>query len=132
MWLRKKSPIGDITGFLDRDTSVTGEMQFSGWLRIDGRFHGSISTADTLVVGEHGELHADIKAGQIEIYGKVFGNIDARRRVEIHPTGRVRGDIRCPVLVIEAGGTFDGRTRMEAVDNASESDSRDLRIDREA
>src|SRR5947209_2566148 len=118
MKFRRKTPSEEITGFLDQGTAVTGELQFSGTLRIDGNFHGSIVTSDILVVGEHAVIHADIKAGEMEIHGRVFGNIEGKRRIEIYPTGRVQGDIQSPVLVMNAGASFDGRSRMvtESVD----------------
>jgi cytoskeletal protein CcmA (bactofilin family) len=109
---RRKISSEEITGFLDRGTAVTGELQFSGTLRIDGDFHGSIATDDVLTVGEHADVHADIRAGEVEIHGRVSGNIEAARRIEIRATGRVLADIRTPALVIEDGGTLDGRSRM--------------------
>ena len=102
----------EITGFLDRGTTVTGELQFSGMMRIDGNFHGSISTDDVLTIGEHANVHADIRAGQVEIHGRVTGNVEAVRRIEIHATGRVSADIRTPVLVVEDGAALDGRSHM--------------------
>jgi cytoskeletal protein CcmA (bactofilin family) len=111
MKFRRKSS-EEISGFLDQGTHVTGELQFAGHMRIDGNFHGSISTPDTLIVGEHAVVHADIKTGEIEVHGRVFGNIESSRRVEIYPTGRVRGDIKTPIMVINQGGVFDGRSGM--------------------
>jgi cytoskeletal protein CcmA (bactofilin family) len=102
----------EVSGFLDKGTNVTGELEFAGILRIDGSFHGSISTGDTLIVGEHAVVHADIRVGEIEIHGQIFGSIEAKRRVEIHPTGRIRGDITTPVLSVNPGGMLDGRMRM--------------------
>ncbi len=101
-----------VTGFLDKGTNLTGELQFAGTLRIDGNFHGSIATGDILIIGEHANVHADIKAAEVEISGQVFGTIDAKRRIEIYPTGRVRGDINTPVLAVSPGATLDGRLRM--------------------
>ncbi len=114
MKLRRKTPSEEITGFLDHGTDVTGELRFSGTLRIDGGFHGSITTGDILIVGEHAVLHADVKVGEIEVHGRIFGSIEAQRRVRIFPTGRVRGDIQSPMFILDAGGTFDGRSRMSA------------------
>ena len=108
----RRKPSTQISGFLDKGTSFTGELEFSGILRIDGNFHGSIVTNDTLVVGEHAVLHADIKAGEVEVYGSVFGSIVCKRRLDVSPTGRVRGDVETPMLAIAAGATIDGRTRM--------------------
>ena len=101
---RREVSSEEVTGFLDQGTAVTGELQFSGTLRIDGHFHGSIATSDILTIGEHGAVHADIKVGEIEVHGHVSGNIEAKRRITIHSTGRVNGEIRTPNIVIEAGG----------------------------
>ena len=109
--LRKKSRSNDFKGFLDHGTSLTGELTFSGTLRIDGIVHGSISTSDLLIVGEKASVNADIKAGEVQIYGAVSGNIEGNRRVEIYSTGRLRGDVRTPLLVIEEGGSFEGHSR---------------------
>ena len=69
-----------VLGFLDKGTNVTGELEFTGTLRIDGNFHGSISTGDMLIIGEHALVHADIKVGEIEIHGQIFGRVEAKRR----------------------------------------------------
>jgi cytoskeletal protein CcmA (bactofilin family) len=101
-----------ISGFLDQGTHVTGELQFSGLLRIDGNFHGSISSGETLIIGEHAVVHADIKVGELEIHGQVFGNVEAERRVEISASGRLRGDLQTAILLVQAGGVLEGRSRM--------------------
>lgn len=101
-----------VSGFLDKGTNVTGELEFSGTLRIDGNFQGSISTGDSLVIGEHAVVHADIKVGEIEIHGQFFGSIEAKNRVEVFPSGRVRGDIHTPLLCVNGGAVLDGGIRM--------------------
>ena len=68
MTLRQKFSSEEISGFLDQGTSVTGELQFSGTMRVDGEFHGSISTNDKLIIGERAQVHADVQAGEIEIF----------------------------------------------------------------
>ena len=53
--------------------------------------------------------------GEIIIQGSVIGNIRAKRGVEIHAPGRVRGDITTPSLQIDKGVVFEGRSYMEGV-----------------
>jgi cytoskeletal protein CcmA (bactofilin family) len=101
-----------IAGFLDHGTSITGELQFSGILRIEGNFHGSIASADTLIIGEQAVVHADIHVGELEIHGQVFGNVQVERRTEISATGRLRGDLQTATLVVQVGAVLDGRSRM--------------------
>lgn len=114
MNFRLKKTADQISGFLDKETSLTGELEFVGTLRIDGNFHGSISTDDILVVGEHAMVHADIKVGEVEVHGQIFGSIEAKRRVKIYETGCVRGDLRTPLLAMIPGAMLDGRTSMAA------------------
>jgi cytoskeletal protein CcmA (bactofilin family) len=102
----------EICAFLDRGMNMTGELEANGTLHIDGNFQGSISSAHNLIVGEHAVVHADIKVGAIEIHGQFFGNIEAKNRVEIFPSGRVRADIRTPVLCVNPGAMLDGGIRM--------------------
>jgi cytoskeletal protein CcmA (bactofilin family) len=109
LWRNKSE---QISGFLDQGTNITGELQFSNTLRIDGNFHGSITSGDALIIGEHAVVHADIKVGEIEIHGQVFGNVEAERRAEIASTGRLRGDLRTTTLTIQAGAVLDGRSHM--------------------
>jgi cytoskeletal protein CcmA (bactofilin family) len=112
-----------VSGFLDKGTNVTGELEFAGTLRIDGNFQGSISTSDNLVIGEHAVVHADIKVGEIEIHGQFFGRIEAKGRVEVFPSGRVRGDIHTSMLCVNPGATIDGGLHMtiERLDESTDS-----------
>jgi cytoskeletal protein CcmA (bactofilin family) len=105
----------EIAGFLDEGTGITGELHFAGRLRLDGDFQGSICADGTLVVGEKASVRGDIKVAEIEIAGHIFGNIEAKQRVEILGTGRVQGDVQTPLLVMKPGSMLDGRTSMSAV-----------------
>lgn len=104
----RKTVSEEFNGFLAQGTSLTGDLHFSGTLHLNGNVRGSITTADVLIIGEHATVEAEIKAGEIQIYGTVSGNINCAGRVEICETGRVRGDVRTPSLVIKEGGTFEG------------------------
>ena len=117
LWRNKSE---QISGFLDQGTNITGELQFSNTLRIDGNFHGSITSGDALIIGEHAVVNADIKVGEIEIHGQVFGNVIAERRAEIASTGRLRGDLQTALLIIQAGAVLDGRSHMPAEESSSD------------
>jgi len=106
-WRKSEDIVG---GFLDHGTEVSGELQFSNTLRIDGNFRGSISGEDRLIIGEQAVVHADIKVGEIEIRGQVYGNVEVQRQAEILSTGLLQGDLRSAVLIIQAGATFEGRS----------------------
>ena len=104
----RKSVSEEFNGFLAEGTSLNGDLHFSGTLHLNGNVKGSISTADVLIIGESATVEAEIKAGEVQIYGTVIGNIECARRVEICESGRVRGDVRTPNLIIREGGGFEG------------------------
>ena len=125
MFKKNKSDSEDFSGFLSDETSMSGDLQFSGTLHLNGKFHGSISTADILIIGEKAIVEADIKAGEVQVCGKVCGNIESARHVKITNTGQVRGDIRTPQFVIDMGGVFEGTSSTaastEEISNSRES-----------
>lgn len=114
MFKKNKSISEEFSGFLSDETSMTGDLQFTGTLHLNGNFHGSISTADVLIIGEKATVEADIKAGEVQVCGKVYGNIESTRHVKITASGHVRGDIRTPQFVIDMGGVFEGTSSSVA------------------
>jgi len=102
-----------VTTLLGRGSEFEGKLSFEGTVRIDGKISGEIFTEDVLIVGEGAEVRAEINVGAVVIEGSVQGNIHAKRSVEIHTPGRVRGNITTPSLFIEKGVMFDGTCQME-------------------
>ena len=88
-------------------------MTFEGTVRVDGRFKGEVFSDDVLVIGEGAIVEAEIDIGEVIIQGTVVGNIKAKRSIEIHAPGRVKGDLHTPSLQIDKGVIFEGRSFME-------------------
>jgi cytoskeletal protein CcmA (bactofilin family) len=65
-----------------------------------------------LIIGELGQLDAQIDVGVCVVHGSVNGNLVARSKVEIRRTGRVHGDVMTPVLLVEEGAIFNGAIKM--------------------
>ena len=102
------------TSVIDQGCEVDGRISFVGTLVLNGIFHGELLSSDTLLVGEKGELEADLQVGIAIVSGQVRGNITARERVELRATAPVFGDIVTPVLLLEEGVVFDGRCKMKS------------------
>ena len=96
-----------MTGFLDKDTHIKGDLSFKGSFRIDGSFKGTIDSESTLIVGENGKIEAEIKVGYIVVNGEIKGNIQAKEKVEINSTGRVIGSVIAPKLIVEEGAYLE-------------------------
>ncbi len=105
--------LGEITTLLGRGAAFEGKLTFEGTVRIDGRFRGEVFSDDVLVIGEGAVVEAEIDIGEVIIQGTVIGNIKAKRSIEIQAPGRVKGDIHTPMLQIDKGVIFEGRSFME-------------------
>jgi cytoskeletal protein CcmA (bactofilin family) len=104
---------GILSGFVGNGTTLTGEASFKGMLRVDGHLSGQVkSDGGTLIVGNNGQVDADIAVAVATIHGTVNGNILASQRLELGRAAKVKGDIETPSLVIEQGATFEGSCRM--------------------
>jgi cytoskeletal protein CcmA (bactofilin family) len=115
-----------ISGFIDKDTEIIGDIKFKENFRIDGVFRGKILSGGGLIVGETGEVDADIEVITIAVNGRVKGSIKAKERIEIFSKGRVIGSVATPKLTIEDGAFFQGSCQMEM--KSLESKSRDSEV----
>ena len=82
-----------ISGFIDRDSEIIGDIKFKENFRIDGVFKGKILSGNGLIIGETGEVEAEIDVVKISINGRVKGSIKAKERIEIFSKGRVIGSV---------------------------------------
>ena len=115
MWKKETNEKKDdtqIMAYMGEDTVFNGSLNFDGTVRIDGKFEGKVITEDTLIISEKGHLMAEISAGTVICMGRVEGTIVASKKVEIHSTSKVLGNIKSPAIDIELGGTLDGNCNM--------------------
>jgi len=101
-----------VTTILGKKTSFSGTMRFQSSLKIDGSFQGKIISPGFLYVEEGAVINADIKVGSVVIAGYVKGNVEARDKIELLPTGKLYGDVRTAKLKIADGVVFEGKCEM--------------------
>ncbi|MFC2146799.1 polymer-forming cytoskeletal protein [Acidobacteriota bacterium] len=111
--MQRTESAGRVSGFIDKETEITGDVKFKDSFRIDGIFKGRILSGGSLIIGETGDLEADVEADSISINGRVKGSLNAKDRIEIFSQGRVTGKIVAPKLIIEEGAFFQGSCQME-------------------
>ncbi len=103
---------GGLTAFIDQGSEFEGKLSFRDTVRIDGRFRGEISSENTLIVGESGEIEASIRSNTIAISGTVMGDVHAERKVVLHKTARVEGNVETACIAIEEGAILNGNVKM--------------------
>ena len=65
-----------------------------------------------LIVGETGQVDAEIDCGVVSIRGRVIGPVYGRQRIELLAGCRVMATLVSPKLVVEDGAFFQGECRM--------------------
>jgi len=116
---RKKNDSSEWTGFIEQGVRLEGKLDAPGTFRIDSALKGTVTSDDTLVLGEHASVEGQIHGNRVMIAGRFDGVIRARGRVEIQPNAIVTGEIHSPCLVIEPGAIFDGQCHMIAETEAA-------------
>ncbi|MCH2185752.1 polymer-forming cytoskeletal protein, partial [Myxococcota bacterium] len=104
---------GGLSAFIDQGSEFEGKLSFKDTVRIDGLFRGEISSQNTLVVGESGQIEASIQSTVVVVSGSVVGDIEATEQVTLHKTARVEGNLSTPSVVIEEGAVFNGHLKMK-------------------
>ena len=110
--MKIKSDGATLNGFLDRGSNLTGELSFEQTFRIDGRFQGKIRSGSELIVGDSGEVDADIEVERISVNGRLAGVVRAKERIELMAGARVSAELISPIIRIEEGAVFDGTCKM--------------------
>jgi cytoskeletal protein CcmA (bactofilin family) len=109
---RKRQDPAEWTGFLEQGVKVEGRLESTGTFRIDSAMKGTLTSEDTLILGEHAAVEGEIIGNRVIIAGRFDGTIRARGKVEVQPNAIVTGEIHTPCLVIEPGAVFDGQCHM--------------------
>jgi cytoskeletal protein CcmA (bactofilin family) len=113
MKLVKNEATNSDLGWIGRGIEVNGDIFFADRLQVDGKTQGKLtSDSGTLIIGESGQIEAQIDVGVCVVHGAVKGNLIARSKLEIRKSGRVQGDVITPVLLVEEGAAFNGVIRM--------------------
>jgi len=92
---------------------IDGEISGDEDLVIQGTVKGRISLKESLFVESSGVVEADIETQNVEIAGRVTGNISASDKVELKTDCRVVGDIKAPRILIADGAAFKGNVDMD-------------------
>ncbi len=92
---------------------IDGEISGDEDLVIQGTVKGKISLKESLFVDSSGVVEADIETQNVEVSGKVTGNINASDKVELKSDCRVIGDIKAPRILIADGASFKGNVDMD-------------------
>ena len=118
----EEMPVSEVgpspTTYIDQGCELSGKLSFKEAVQIDGHVEGEVRGEKTVIIGDSGTVHAKVEADFVVVRGTVEGDIVARRKITLHKSARVVGEICTAGIVVEEGARFTGRIVIGAGEKA--------------
>jgi cytoskeletal protein CcmA (bactofilin family) len=101
-------PGGGGVNTIDAHTSIQGDLQAGGDIRIDGKLTGNLNCEGKLIIGPQGQIDGDVTCVNAAIEGGFKGNLIVKDMLTLQATAKVEGDIRANKMAILAGCQISG------------------------
>lgn len=112
MWGSKKQ-VNKIDTIIAEGTKVEGDLKMESNLFVDGEVQGNIrsnhSQQALVSIGQNGQVHGDLFAPYVVIFGYVEGDVHASEKVELKPGAKVEGNLYYKVMEMNAGAAVNGK-----------------------
>ena len=94
-------------------TSIKGDINSDGDIRIDGNLTGNLTTKGKVVIGNTGKINGEIRCKNADISGKIEGKIYVSELMQLKASSKFLGEITTNKLAIEPGAGFTGSCKMD-------------------
>ncbi|MBF25024.1 MAG: cell shape determination protein CcmA [Flavobacteriales bacterium] len=96
-------------------STLEGNLNSKGDVRIDGQLNGSVHTEGRLVLGQGGVIEGEAVCESAIIAGKIKATITVKDILTLKSTAKLSGEIIASKLAIEPGAIFSGKCSMGPV-----------------
>jgi len=117
-----KRPVSpkEIASLIGVGSTISGDITFSGGLRVDGTVRGAVRCSDgeksgMLVISEHGSVEGEVRAAHLVVAGRITGPVYVTELVELQPKARIVGDVHYRALEMHHGAVVEGLLVHESV-----------------
>ncbi|MEL6412976.1 MAG: polymer-forming cytoskeletal protein [Bacteroidota bacterium] len=107
-----KEAVSNASNIIGKGTSLDGNLDTAGNLRVEGKVIGSIQSKAKIVLSNTALVEGNIIAQNAEIGGEVQGTVRITGLLILKPTALINGDIITAKLVFEEGAKFNGKCNM--------------------
>lgn len=99
----------NVTTLISRETIITGDIQFTGSVHIEGVVKGNITTDEGLLtVASSGSIEGDVRAQRVVIDGHVHGNVLAEVHLELASRSVINGNVYYCLIEMVKGAQVNG------------------------
>lgn len=103
---------GEGFSVIDRHSNFDGNFIAKRDLRIEGEVKGTIECSGTLFIAQGANVSASVEAENITVAGDFTGEVNCRGRLQVMPSGRLRGKVATKSLIINEGAYYEGNMEM--------------------
>jgi cytoskeletal protein CcmA (bactofilin family) len=96
-------------------TTLNGDINCDGNIRIDGTMSGNLVAKGKVVIGPNGVLDGELNCQNADISGVVKGKITVLEHLALKESAKCNGDISTSKLSIEPGANFSGACTMGGI-----------------
>lgn len=108
---------GEALSLIDRHSAFEGTFRTERDLRVEGDVKGSIICQGLVFVAQGATVDAAVEAENVTVAGDLNGEITCRGRLQLLPSGRMRGKVSTGSLVINEGAFYEGELQMADPDD---------------
>lgn len=108
---RRKSDSA-IETLIGAGTTLSGDVNFSGGLYLEGRIEGNVNGADEKAhfdINEAGRVTGEVRVANVNVNGAIEGELHASGRLVLGAKARVDGDVFYHMLEMTAGAEVNGK-----------------------
>ena len=102
------------TSIIGAGTTITGNIETTGDLRIDGTLKGNIFSKAKVFIGANGIVIGNVHCRQGDVTGQVTGHFKVTELLQLKGKAAVAGDIQAAKLLIESTVNYNGQCQMGA------------------
>lgn len=113
MAIKKKDPVeNNSINIIGKGTSITGNLNSDGDIRIDGSLEGNIKASGKVLIGKTGSIKGDVVCATLDISGNLNGKVKISDLLSLKASSNITGEIVTQKITIEPGAIFNGTCKM--------------------
>lgn len=109
------------TVFIGPRDDLKGTLSVEGDVRVEGTVEGEVKATGDIEVDATATVRARLEARSVAIRGNVTGDVVAWKRLSVHGSGSLTGDVRTGRLRVDDGTVVNGTITMRPEDVAADT-----------
>ncbi len=97
---------------ITQHTTISGNIDFSGVLYVDGLVNGDITAKEeksVLTIGARGQVTGEIRVPHVVIFGRVNGDVHVGGEIELLAKSHIEGNVYYSQIQMAMGAEVNGK-----------------------